>query len=708
MAQARPDLDYAVLVRESHGVYELRIRELLLVVRGPDLQAAYQELVKRKQEIADTVAACGTIDQLPQPQRPEPLRPALFRNASRGVLRRLLSNLGAIARFPEKRSFVNDRRVRIAMLVAAIALILFNPVWTTLRFSTLFGQFLWMQGAHDEAYYFRDIVQEITSGALGVNYRLFSTLLAVALRPLGASSFGSLITIYGLLVPLLAFGAALVLATTWEKWSLGRVIWALLLLFSFDFLGGSSYLIYNDPPAAWLARLVGDQAILNSETVTFFTIHRRPEPQASWIALFLYWALLLNSFLRWRRSAYLLVCVATPFLAFTYINAAVATILVFCLLSFCSLLFYRRPVIVPFVLAIAGIVLAYGVSFALGSTSTVVDRTVFATHLPMLRPSVGFSIAGMIWASVMLRLHGLSPARLAALVFFAMPTILLNQQIVTGMAVIPWTWEIYINYPLIVVGAGLMSGQYLSSFERRHGWRQFLSVGLLAVIGYVLVRGAWLNEQSWSLDNVRSVLFAQLLSKAEAKGERIDAVILPQWLDEPLFLTRVSRGTVVLEGYNTMLRQPVPLWRDDQSFEDHAKAASANFAAGFEALFRSGVSPEQLQANMEAGLKTGNCEQGVSFFFSHYDCAPHFRNFTSRIPARLPDAFPAVVALYRQYLERDAARDLGKHQVLLIRDQPMPPGAGGLIDNQFVGTAEIDMRGTPVRAYAYIQRPKRS
>jgi hypothetical protein len=44
--------------------------------------------------------------------------------------------------------------------------------------------------------------------------------------------------------------------------------------------------------------------------------------------------------------------------------------------------------------------------------------------------------------------------------------------------------------------------------------------------------------------------------------------------------------------------------------------------------------------------------------------------------------------------------------VLLIRNQPLPAGAGGLIDNQLVGTAEIDMRGTPVRAYGYIQRPK--
>src|SRR4051794_34626458 len=152
-----PDVDYAVFVSERRGVYELRIRELLLVVRGPDLQAAYQELMRRKQEIADKVMAYGTIDELPQPQHP-----ALSRNAPpHGGLRRFLSGLGVIA----KQSFVNDGRVRIAMLVAAIALILSNPVLMTLRFSELFGQFLWMQLAHDESYYFRDVVQQIAGGS---------------------------------------------------------------------------------------------------------------------------------------------------------------------------------------------------------------------------------------------------------------------------------------------------------------------------------------------------------------------------------------------------------------------------------------------------------------------------------------------------------------------------------------------------------------
>jgi hypothetical protein len=75
MAEAQPDLDYAVFVSEHWGVYELRIRELLLIVCGPDLQAAYQELMRRKQVIIDTVAACGTIDELLQPHHPPLLAP---------------------------------------------------------------------------------------------------------------------------------------------------------------------------------------------------------------------------------------------------------------------------------------------------------------------------------------------------------------------------------------------------------------------------------------------------------------------------------------------------------------------------------------------------------------------------------------------------------------------------------------------------------
>jgi len=94
MAEPEPDLNYPVQVTERQGGYELRIRELLLVVRGPDLEKAYAELVKCKQEVIDAARAVGALEDLPPPDRP-PLvdaaalgRPGLYGDI-RVLLRRL-------------------------------------------------------------------------------------------------------------------------------------------------------------------------------------------------------------------------------------------------------------------------------------------------------------------------------------------------------------------------------------------------------------------------------------------------------------------------------------------------------------------------------------------------------------------------------------------------------------------------------------------
>ena len=73
MAEPQPDLNYPILVTEREGTFELRIRELLLGVRGPDLQQAYDELMKRKHEVIDGASAVGALDELPLPERPPPL-----------------------------------------------------------------------------------------------------------------------------------------------------------------------------------------------------------------------------------------------------------------------------------------------------------------------------------------------------------------------------------------------------------------------------------------------------------------------------------------------------------------------------------------------------------------------------------------------------------------------------------------------------------
>jgi hypothetical protein len=75
MTEFQPDTDYPVFVRERNGTYDLRIRELLLVVHGPILRQAYEELIRQKQEIIDSARAFGTLDDLPLPVRP-PLVPS--------------------------------------------------------------------------------------------------------------------------------------------------------------------------------------------------------------------------------------------------------------------------------------------------------------------------------------------------------------------------------------------------------------------------------------------------------------------------------------------------------------------------------------------------------------------------------------------------------------------------------------------------------
>ena len=413
-----------------------------------------------------------------------------------------------------------------AATIVVGCLLLFNPIWTTVRFSRLFGEFHSMQLAYDEPYYFWLLFLEATKGALDVNHRVFSKLLGSALLSMGAS-FDVMLTVYAVLNPLLAFAAALVLAACWEKRSLGQIVWAVTILFSFDFLSGSSRVIDYDPPAVWLAELVGNPALLKADVLSFFLIHRRPEPQSSWIVLFLYWALLLNSFLEGRRDRYLLACAVTPLLAFIYINVSIAAILVFVGLSLCNLFVLRQRIVWPFILSIAATAFAYFVLFAAGSSSWMASQTVFRTHMPMLRPSIALAVAGLVWAGIMIHRAGPIPARLAALVFFAFPVVALNQQLITGIAVLPHNWEIYANYPCIVIGAGLLAGNYLSSFERSPGWRQFLPLGLLAIIGFVMVQGASRNEKNWLLDNVRSVLFSDVLARASEKAGPFDAVILP-------------------------------------------------------------------------------------------------------------------------------------------------------------------------------------
>jgi hypothetical protein len=367
----------------------------------------------------------------------------------------------------------------------------------------------------------------------------------------------------------------------------------------------------------------------------------------------------------------------------------------------------RRPIAVPFGLSLVAAVLAWGLAFVAGSTSAIAAQSIIHTHMPILRLSIVLAVAGLIWTGLRFRRDGTHPTCLAAAVFFAVPLITLNQQIVTGIAVMPQNWEFNVNYICLTVGAGLMGANVLSLLGERRDWRRFLPLGLWALMAFVVGRGELRNEALYTLDNARSVVFAKVYTDAKYTLRRIDAVILPHLFDESLFATRVPGGTVVLGGYGWLIQHQPPVWRQGESFGEHAKAAADTFAIGFETLFRSGVTARQLQESLQDEVGAGNCWPSLMYFFSLNDCWPAFQNYTSPATRRLASTIPELVAMYGKFLDEAASASLANRQVLLIRAQPLEQAALPMIDSELIASAHVDVRGTPVRAYAYIQRRQR-
>jgi hypothetical protein len=74
--------NYAVHITEGVDGVELRIKELLIIVRGASVEGAYQKLLEHRSEILDWATTLGLLDQLPVPCSPPALRASLLSAAT--------------------------------------------------------------------------------------------------------------------------------------------------------------------------------------------------------------------------------------------------------------------------------------------------------------------------------------------------------------------------------------------------------------------------------------------------------------------------------------------------------------------------------------------------------------------------------------------------------------------------------------------------
>jgi hypothetical protein len=512
---------------------------------------------------------------------------------------------------------------------------------------------------------------------------------------------------YALVIPPLVFVSALLLTKTWEADIRKRLVWALALIFSFDLLSGSSQVVYGVFPLAYhLANMVGEPGLLKPDLMDFFILYRRPDPSASWLIFFPYLAGAIASFITWRPTLYRILCLVTPILAIVYINVAIIALILFTLLSLASALVYRRPVLIDFVLALSVTLIAFTIVFAGASTKAAANLAVFQTHLPVLRLSLFFGAIGLTASGFQAwKRRGTNPPNLwAAAVAFSVPIITLEQQIVTGRAVLPQNWELSGNYICIVLGCAMLLSRADGGEAKRES--RIARVGLSAIwLGLLalIVRGHLLTESYFTFQNNDSVAYAKVYQEALAKVVRIDRVVLPHVFEDSLFVTRVPQDVVVLGGYNWLLTNPSPVWDIRDDFIRHSAKSRAYFAQGFETLARRGVTVDAFREGLASQIRTGDYWPTLMYFFSLYDCWPTLSNYTSPGLALLPSAVTVLDEMYENFLHEGAV-SVASGTVLLIAKEPLAADDGKMrFRHTLVAAIETTVRGLPIRAYGYLQ-----
>jgi hypothetical protein len=586
-------------------------------------------------------------------------------------------------------------------VIATMLVVVSGSLYGVVRFSIATGELNWFQQAWDEPFYFADIL----NSSFRLDSRSASHLLGQLLLALGVRNPAWVILAYDLVFPPVVVGMAYLLSKHFATQVVARLAWALSLVFSFELLSFSSYLIFPSPPMIVLAHVIGDNWLFAVDYLPYFNLYRTPEPQVSWVVFFAYLYLLLRYCDRQESHIYYTLCCLNPLLATVYNSVAIVSLVLFAMVSLGCILLFRRPIARSFIASLATTGLAFWFTFTTASSELAMAQTVFTTHLPILRLSIIYSLCGLVALAIRIwhRQWALTPRDLACACLFIIPLITLNQQIVTGRAVIAQNWEYYVNYVCIMTGAGLLLTRPLDkksySYSRLQGAAAVCCwLGFLAMIA----RGHLENVRLFAPVNVASLAQARAYAAVVAKIGRIDRVVTSHLFDDSLFLTRVPSSVRVLGSYNWLVwNGPRPMG-DGERIAVHLARSSGSVAVGFEVLARRGITPAALQSELNEEISAGSCWPALVYFFAYIDCWSRLSNYRSKLVLSPNVVIEPIVAGYREYLNEIAASPPSE-PTLLLASQPRAADIGSPFQQTLVSQAKVDFAGTTASAYFYLQ-----
>jgi hypothetical protein len=499
-----------------------------------------------------------------------------------------------------------------------------------LWFGMAAGELGWFKSAYDEDTYARLLL----SGQIRVD-RGVSFVALNALYILSGGRLDAAMILADAIFPFLAALAAFTLATRLVEGARARVFVVLLLLFGQESLSfGCGAVTSADAPwslaalrAAAAERYPG---LIPDYYTSYFSLFRTPEPQVTLVLLFLHLTSLVDLLRRaggqgaGRALAYLAVSHAV--LPWSYAFVAAPLVALEAGLALLLLVGPRRRE----GLRLAAAILPYAAVWGLRALAAAwtpgtfpsATRHVFRSSAPILTPSIAYGcllLVGYAATTLFARRasRSLSGAALLAPVCFALPALLLNQQMASGFMLSTRDFERYGVYPFLVVGGAVLSTRLAGPAAGR--WARplipLLTLVVLAVVvlGQFRVIGAFREANEASLSMARA---------ARAAGDGPPSrILIEEAAMAPLLATRLfnfrgadgSRPVTFVVDYTDISRLMLPRFGSSVPLE----RASAEFHEGrvFERFARLGFSPAAVRAVLEkegAEIETGRT------FFLHF------------------------------------------------------------------------------------------
>jgi hypothetical protein len=537
----------------------------------------------------------------------------------------------------------------------AAALVLFVVVLGLLphlRFSLLVGEPACFFAAYDEDQY--------SLWALGGGGPLFPHrwLSAAALAPLKVlgGSWDVALVLADAVFPAACALLAWILAGQLTRRRLLRTLVALGLLFaqelfsfgcwtvwqSADLIGVTTpdsrvydlrYLRQTGP--GWVFALWPDSG------TPYLTLYRTPEPQISRIALFAMLALLISvcSMRSARRPSRTLVALGLLLnagLAGTYLSQA-APLVVFegllCLVLLCRGS-DRARLVGAFAAVGAGSLLLGALAY--WSNQNALGLT-FASRLPVLTPSVAGSVAGLALLATVLRGSRDRDLFPVAAACFGTVLVLTNQQLVTGRMVLSSTWERYVDYPLVFLGAAVVAAWLLRGRASLPRLYAFAGAGLLLVALLLLRAQDRLFQHEYLVVNLESVAMRRAVEAVEARGVREATWLLTQPARSLMLQARLGRRIDHFLDVTSLFLTPV----DSLSRSDGAWGLrSPHRREVFEYLARRPRTPGALARQLRQEAE-GGAGDVLRFLFDYRDFwAPMTdgrRTRTDEVRANIPE-----------------------------------------------------------------------